>query len=214
MIRTQTLKQVLLGPTGVSAPFQVNEAFYRLEATIAVVNSTSTSPPASPTIGDAYLITSTPSGPWTGLLNYIVFWYGGIWHYIPPREGMRTFDSVKEIIYEYDGSAWIGVFGHVNLGGRAASFAPNMAQAPSQLFSILNSLTLNLPTNMVAGRTYYIVCTNTSGLSRNLVLQAGSWVVDGAGSTIAIANNAYKAITFMKDFKSGSSRAMICRAYP
>jgi len=73
-----------------------------------VIDYDQNTPPVSPTLGDTYLLGSTPTGEWSGKAYYQATWYGGVWSYISPRSGAKTslLGSASTFI-TYNGSAWV-----------------------------------------------------------------------------------------------------------
>lgn len=81
-------------------------------------------PPATPAVGDRYLITATPSGAWVGNANKIAEWGGSAWLYTAPTEGMVVYNdqSNTDWLYVDDGTpGWeeraTGVTAHNDLSG-------------------------------------------------------------------------------------------------
>lgn len=66
--------------------------------------------PENPITGSQYLINSTPVG--IGLnANYIAFFDGENWKYIPPRPvSMEIFNTATGEILRYNGTQWIAIF--------------------------------------------------------------------------------------------------------
>ncbi len=86
----------------------VNQAFARIDA---ILNSGAKSravatPPASPASGDLYIVAASPTGDWSGQAGKLTY-YDGIWRFITPMEGMTLWVNDENLIYSYDGSAWI-----------------------------------------------------------------------------------------------------------
>ncbi len=66
--------------------------------------------PGSPTSGDLYVITGTPTGQWltdNAADEDVAIWLGARWHYFTPKEGwlMRVVD--ENVWTYYNGSAWV-----------------------------------------------------------------------------------------------------------
>lgn len=77
------------------------------------VESQLTSPPGSPTAGQAYLINGAPSGGFTSTTpacaaNDVVVWDGYGWHIFRPSTdcGWTVFDKATDVSYQYRASAW------------------------------------------------------------------------------------------------------------
>jgi hypothetical protein len=79
--------------------------FDRPESVLSIVTST---PPASPTKGDAHLIAGTPTGAWAGKVNNItVFSYLSVWVFWPPVEGMRVYNVATGTHMIYSSGTWV-----------------------------------------------------------------------------------------------------------
>jgi len=73
------------------------------------VISLSSAPPASPSIGDRYLV-SNPSGSWAGsLADNVVEWGGSIWNVTPPYLGGLIVLESSGATLEYNGSNYLNV---------------------------------------------------------------------------------------------------------
>jgi hypothetical protein len=84
-----------------------------------VINATTSTPPGTPTEGDAYIVAGSPTGAWTGKANTIAIFYNGSWKFWPGNnatgtqitpasrhEGMRVYDQSINSLQIFDGSAW------------------------------------------------------------------------------------------------------------
>jgi hypothetical protein len=72
-----------------------------------VINMTTSTPPVTPTFGDAYIVLATGLGDWAGYDNYLAISNGTQWILTAPIEGNYVFDNNTNLRYEYDGSAWV-----------------------------------------------------------------------------------------------------------
>lgn len=64
-------------------------------------------PPSSPTVGDTYIVSATPSGEWSSYANYVAYYYSNSWLYLPPFEGMTMMlTGGTKTEYVYDAGAW------------------------------------------------------------------------------------------------------------
>lgn len=68
-----------------------------------VVNMTTTTPPGSPSEGDAYVIPagSSPTGAWSGQAGKVAYYYGGGWLFVAPKSGTRVFDTATKVVWTY-----------------------------------------------------------------------------------------------------------------
>ena len=86
----------------------VNQAFARIDAVLnsGAKSRTTATPPVSPIAGDVYIIAASPSGDWAGKTGNITY-FDSIWRFITPIEGMTLWVNDENLLYSYDGSAWI-----------------------------------------------------------------------------------------------------------
>ncbi len=72
-----------------------------------VIGFGTTTPPTSPSIGDAYLVPSGASGAWASKGNYRAEWNGRQWLFIPPKNGyIVTFSSDLTKYRVYGNGIW------------------------------------------------------------------------------------------------------------
>lgn len=66
------------------------------------------SPPSTPTIGDRYIVGTSPSGAWAGHANDIAVWKGTAWTFIAAQPGLSEWiaDERAHNVY-FDGVDWI-----------------------------------------------------------------------------------------------------------
>ena len=88
----------------------VNEAFLKIDNFIntgAISQSVST-PPSNPSDGDLYIIGAAATDDWStheGKISYYSASKG--WVIVEPNEGMSLWVNDEDLLYTYDGSAWI-----------------------------------------------------------------------------------------------------------
>lgn len=85
-----------------------NEALLVLDVVshVSVVNMTTTSPPGSPAIGDAYIVATGASGAWVGLAGDLVFWDGTTWIHVTTSAGFKIVDASTGRQWIHDGTAF------------------------------------------------------------------------------------------------------------
>jgi hypothetical protein len=89
-----------------------NDALNRLDIlTQAVAQDVGTNtPPGSPTVGQCWIIGSSPTGAWAGKANYIAQADGaGGWYFVAPIKRARFWIESLQLDYIYDGTAWMPV---------------------------------------------------------------------------------------------------------
>jgi hypothetical protein len=73
-------------------------------------------PPASPTFGDTYVVGSAPSGAWAGQANSVTAWAidpqdgtvtSGKWEFYVPQIGWSIYDQNTNAVWYWSGSAWV-----------------------------------------------------------------------------------------------------------
>lgn len=91
---TPTLGLPMLIPGQAQKEFFVNQALSILDSLHprAVVASQS-APPPQPADGACYRVTAPAIQEWEGCEDHVAIAIGGAWHFVPPRTGMRLFDS-------------------------------------------------------------------------------------------------------------------------
>ncbi|MFJ5771394.1 DUF2793 domain-containing protein [Psychrobacillus sp. NPDC093180] len=65
------------------------------------------SPPASPVVGDRYLVKATGAGAWVGKNNNIAEWSGSVWLFTMPNTGTTLFVDDESKQYSWNGTAWV-----------------------------------------------------------------------------------------------------------
>ncbi len=88
----------------------VNESLRRLDALVqlTVQSTTQTTPPASPSEGDAYLLLAGGfTGAWSDAMKeQIAVYQDGIWSYIIARDGWACYDLETSRAFRFQGSEW------------------------------------------------------------------------------------------------------------
>lgn len=88
-------------------------------AGFAVINATTTTPPASPTIGDAYIIPSGATGVWATHVNAIAVYGGGAgWLYFIPKTGWQAYDLSLSGVRTFNGTFWQFEFQQAGTGAQ------------------------------------------------------------------------------------------------
>lgn len=80
----------------------------------AVISFNQTTPPASPTLGDSYLIAASGvTGTWTGHENNVAVWIGHSWKYISAKDGsVAKKKSASDVSFVFDGTDWEQIDGY------------------------------------------------------------------------------------------------------
>ncbi len=86
----------------------VNEALTILDSVwnTGAISKALATPPGSPAVGDLYIIAASPTGAWAGKANYVTYYNNG-WRFVAPKEGLRLWVNNEDLIYVYNGTAWV-----------------------------------------------------------------------------------------------------------
>ena len=85
-----------------------NEALLALDLLVqaSVVAVGRNDPPASPAIGQAWVVGPAPLGAWQGRAAAVAGWTAGGWRFAPPVEGMAVWSAGDGLTARFTGSAW------------------------------------------------------------------------------------------------------------
>ena len=117
-----------------------NDAIRLLDGMVqaSVINATTSTPPASPSDGDCYIVAATATDEWAGWEDDIAMWADGAWYRLPRATGYRVWDqSADELLVYYSGS-W-STFSAA-LGGLAQAPSVDVSKAASGATTGLSTL--------------------------------------------------------------------------
>lgn len=105
----------------------VNEALRRLDALVhlSVLDTTLTTPPATPDEGERYIVGADATGAWDDEDGHIAQWSDGAWMFLVPQVGWRAFDESDGSFRVFTGAGWVAEpagSGAVSAHGAAISF--------------------------------------------------------------------------------------------
>ena len=88
-----------------------NESIKALDAIIqlAVLDRDLTSPPASPSDGDRYIVAAGATGEWLSNDDQIAAWQDGAWAFYIPNEGWLVWIADEDVLLAHDGTSWSAV---------------------------------------------------------------------------------------------------------
>lgn len=85
----------------------VNEALLAADLLLHLaVEAVVTTPPATPSNGQCWLVGSSPTAAFAGQTDRIAAWSEGGWRFIAPREGMRAYDIAAATHRLFVGGIW------------------------------------------------------------------------------------------------------------
>lgn len=94
---------------------------------------TTSSPPVSPSAGDAYIIPIGATGAWSGKDNDIAQWSGAAWTYLDPAESWFAYVDDEDNYYLYTGAAWV----QISVSGAPGAHASTHELSGSDVVSLL-----------------------------------------------------------------------------
>ena len=116
----------------------VNEALLAADILLhPSIEAVVSSPPATPTLGQCWLVGTSATGTFAGHAHHIAAWSEGGWQFLPPRNGMRVFDLSAGADRLFLGSNWQIVAAPANPTG--GSFVDS--EARTAIAAILTALT-------------------------------------------------------------------------
>lgn len=85
-----------------------NEALQTLDVAVAgaVEEPPRRDPPASPAIGQCYIVDAAATGAWAGKSQCVAGFTGGGWRFLPPIEGMTLYVKASSVFATYRSGAW------------------------------------------------------------------------------------------------------------
>ena len=72
-----------------------------------VISNALTTPPGSPSNGDAYIVPGGATGAWASQTNKIAAWQRGAWAFYTPKNGWQVYNRLDGGDYLYNGTAWV-----------------------------------------------------------------------------------------------------------
>jgi len=134
-----------------------NDAVRLLEAMASrtIIDRDLTTPPGSPSDGDAYIVNATGSGDWTGHDNKVAVYITDTWKFITQQEGNSLYLQDENVEVLWNGSAWIAKGGFQTLTD-ASTVAWDVSKGSNAKVTISASRAIGAPTNLHVGWIYTI----------------------------------------------------------
>jgi hypothetical protein len=112
MTTTPVLNLTLMAPNMAQKEVVFNEAIVAFDALFrgSVISASLTADPASPALGDCYVIAHPATGLWSGNDYAIAFYYNG-WQFITPPLQIQLYDVATSEFIRYEGSSlhWVSI---------------------------------------------------------------------------------------------------------
>jgi hypothetical protein len=156
----------------------------------SVLSNSIATPPASPTIGDAYLIASGATGAWAGKANYIGTYTRRGWEFILFGIGRFIYvESVDTYYHRNSGGSWVSGFGNQTFG---ANSVPLSAAINFGRRLIVENQTTNAPPGSPSMGDAYIIGPSPTGSWAGHTLNIAV-CEDGSTFTIYTPTNGWSA---------------------
>ena len=86
-----------------------NEALLKLDTLVqlAVLDRDLAAPPASPNVGERWIVADSATGDWAGHENEIAAWQDGAWQFSMPNTGWLAYVIDEGALLAWTGSAWV-----------------------------------------------------------------------------------------------------------
>lgn len=85
----------------------VNEALLGADILLhTAIEALATTPPATPSAGQCWLVGTGATGAFAGQANRIAAWSDGGWRFVVPRDGMKVYDLTASAHRLFAGSTW------------------------------------------------------------------------------------------------------------
>jgi hypothetical protein len=106
--QTAILSLPLIMPSQAQKHVTHNEALRVLDVAVqlAVTNRTRTTPPASPVVGDRFIIANGAAGAWAGRETQIAVFTADGWDYVAPQAGWQAYVNAEDGVAVFNGAAW------------------------------------------------------------------------------------------------------------
>lgn len=73
----------------------------------AVEGAPQAAPPASPLVGNCYIVGVSPTGEWAGKAHHLAGYSSGGWRFVAPREGLSAYVKSSGLTVVYRSGAWV-----------------------------------------------------------------------------------------------------------
>ena len=181
MVRTPRFNLPLAQESGQKQRETINDLMRAWDALVhpLILDKDLSTPPASPTTGDAYIVGSSPTGDWAGRANDVAVWYYTKWYFTTPWTGFTVWVNDENTEYRLESGVWTeftpSTGGTVGISGTPAN---------NQIGVWTNSTNLEGDANLT-----YDSATTTLNVNGNITLTG---TVDG----VDIAARDHAAVTF------------------
>jgi hypothetical protein len=125
-------------------------------------------PPASPVIGDRYIVAvGTGTGVWLSKNNYISIWNGSAWTFVTPVIGMSCIVDDENKQYTYNGTIWVRTGGALQTV-TAGTGLTGGGQADTVTVNIGAGLGIIVNADDIAVKAYKGITVDANGVAANI----------------------------------------------
>ena len=151
----------------------------------AVLNNTTSTPPVSPTIQDAYLVAAGATGAWAGKSNYIATFTKRGWEFINFSIGRFIYvEAIDTYYHKNAGGSWITGLGNNTLAAGSVPITAVLGAKASFVVKIENQTTNTPPGSPTTPNAYIIGPSPT-----------GAWVGNTGNLAICLVAGSFTIIT-------------------
>jgi hypothetical protein len=131
---TARLALPLIAPGQAQKEMTHNEALALIDLAVqaGVTAARADAPPATPVIGECWIVGDAPEGAWAGQAGALAGWTAGGWRFVAPREGMSVWSAGDTMAWTFRAGLWrrgelrglsLRVNGRQVVGAQAAAIA-------------------------------------------------------------------------------------------
>jgi hypothetical protein len=108
-LQTDRLALPLLATAQAQKEVTHNESLAMLDAVVqsVVVAVAPASVPVTPTLGQGWIVGTSPTGAWAGHAGALAVWTAGGWRFAAPFEGMTAWSLADSMVFRRAGSSWL-----------------------------------------------------------------------------------------------------------
>lgn len=167
--------------TGLWSSQKINTEIYNairgLEWQDSVKSKTVTSPPATNTKGDRYLIPTNATGAWSGKVDQIAHWNGSSWEFYVPETGWSVYVDNENKNYVFNGTAWVRS-GEANQNIKAGNGLQGGGQADEVILAIGQGNGITVGSTSISAKAGKGISVDSTGINANI--DGSSIVYDSA----------------------------------
>lgn len=163
-----------------------------------IINSTTTTPPSSPSNGDAYIIPTGATGAWSTEVGNIAAWQHSAWAYYTPKAGWIVYDKSVNTQRVYNGTAWTlyQQFVSVKSFGAVGNDTADDTAAITAAINYAQGLTYPCAVYFPAG--YYKVTSALPNITKGITLfgdgpRASQILFNGSTNQLAVMGSGTRA---------------------